>query len=67
MLPPGAKLRRFLSSRDGGEGEVRALEQALKHGTISRVLILARWIGHSTTARILKLCRKLEIVFVLIP
>lgn len=67
MLPPGAELRQFQGARYGGDGEIRALEQALKRGTIRRVLILARWNGHSATDRILKLCRKLGIVFVLIP
>jgi hypothetical protein len=67
MIPPGATLRRFLSTRYGGEGEIRALEQALKRGRISRVLILARWNGHSATERILKLCRTLDVPFEVIP
>lgn len=58
-IPDGARIYR--SSRSGGDGELRRLLAALRAGAIERVLILARWNGHSATAAVQKLCRRLGI------
>lgn len=46
----------FRAARDGGNGELRRLEAAVKGGAIARVIILARFNGHSATRRIRHLC-----------
>lgn len=56
---PDCDVHLFLARRYGGNGELRRLEKALRSGRIDRVLILARWNGHSATTRILRLCRAL--------
>jgi hypothetical protein len=47
----------FMAPRDGGNGELRRLEAALRAGSIDRVVILARWNGHAATRRVRRLCR----------
>lgn len=61
LLPPGACVRRFQSTRCGGVGEARALMRALRAGGVSLVLILARWNGHAATRSVQSLCRLLGI------
>lgn len=46
----------FLATRDGGNGELRRLEAAVKGGAITLVIILARFNGHSATRRVRQLC-----------
>ncbi len=58
---PGCRVRLYQGRRYGGNGELRRLEQALKAGTIDRLIVLARWNSHSVTARILRICRRLQI------
>jgi len=58
---PGCQVRKFLSRRAGGNGELRRLEAALRAGSIHRVVVLSRWNGHSGTQRVARLCRKLGI------
>ena len=56
----------FRSPRDGGRGEARRLEKALKSGTIGTVVVLVRWNSHSTTRKIRKLCARLGVRVVLV-
>lgn len=60
-------VRVFPARRYGGNGPVRRLEQALRAGGFDRVLVLARWNGHSATGRVLRLCRQLGIPFRVVP
>jgi len=46
----------FRAPRDGGNGELRRLEAAIKAGSISRVVILSRFNGHSATQKIRRTC-----------
>lgn len=46
----------FRATRDGGNGELRRLEAAVKGGAITRVIILARFNGHSATGRVRQIC-----------
>lgn len=57
----GCEVRVFLGRRYGGNGELRRLERSLRSGRIDRVLILARWNGHSATTLVIRLCRALGI------
>ena len=58
---PGCRLRIFAARRFGGNGELRRFECALKAGSFDRVIVLARWNGHSVTRRALRLCRRLGV------
>ncbi len=51
----------FMSTRYGGNGEVRRLTAALRGGRIRRVLLLTRWNGHSAVNAIRALCRDLGV------
>ena len=64
---PGCVLRTFEGGRSGGNGELRRFERALKAGSFDRVIVLARWNGHSVTRRALRLCRRLGIPFTVHP
>ena len=61
------KLSIFLAKRYGGNGELRRLEAALACRSFDRVIILARWNGHSATRRALRLCRRHRIPFEVVP
>lgn len=66
-LPAGNRFRVFRGRRYGGNGELRRLEAALRSGSIDRLIILARWNGHSSTTRALRLCRRYGVSWQLIP
>ncbi|MCK6527592.1 hypothetical protein L6R50_08520 [Myxococcota bacterium] len=57
----------FMAGRAGGNGEPRRLEAALRSGSITRVVILARWNGHATTRRIRRVCRTLGVPVEVVP
>lgn len=57
----------FQAPRFGGNGEARRLEAAIRSGSIDRVVILARWNGHSSTQAVRRLCRRLGIPVVVVP
>ena len=57
----------FRARRYGGNGELRRLEAALACRSFDRVIILARWNGHSATRHALRLCRRLGIPFEVVP
>lgn len=62
-LPTGTAedARVFQSPRDGGNGELRRLEAALRGGGFARVVIVTRWNAHSATTKVRALCRRLGI------
>ena len=57
----------FCGRRYGGNGELRRLESALRAGSLDRVVILARWNGHSATVRVRRLCRLRGVPVVVVP
>lgn len=51
-------------SRDaGGNGELRRLEEAVRYGKITRVVVLARFTGHSGLARLRLICKERGVSF----
>jgi hypothetical protein len=58
-----SRVRVFKSTRFGGNGGLKRLVASLKAGGVDRVIILARWIGHSAAGRVLAVCRKLGVPF----
>jgi hypothetical protein len=46
----------YRSPRDGGNGELRRLEHALRSGSFQRVVILASFNGHAATVRVRHIC-----------
>ncbi len=58
---PGCDVRVFQAGRYGGNGELKRLEMALRAGGVDRLVVLARWNGHSATRAALRLCRKLGV------
>jgi hypothetical protein len=47
----------FGSRESAGAGPVRRLEAALRSGSYGTVIVLARWIAHSTADRVRHVCR----------
>jgi len=56
-----ARIRVYRSPRDGGNGDLRRLTDALKAGGVDQVVILARFNSHSATTPIRRLCRRLGV------
>lgn len=61
------EVRIYKGRRFGGNGELRRLERALRAGGIDRLLVLARWNGHSAVGRVLRLCRQIGVPFEIVP
>lgn len=57
----------FQGRRFGGNGELRRLEQAIRAGSFALVVILARWNGHATTSKVLRLCRRRGVTVMIVP
>lgn len=57
----------FQGRRFGGNGELRRLEQAIRAGSFTLVVILARWNGHATTSKVLRLCRSRGVTVMIVP
>ncbi len=55
---PDARVRIFQSSRYGGNGPARRLERAIKAGGVDKVIVLARWNGHSQVNHLRRVCRQ---------
>ena len=53
----------FQLSRNGGNGELRRLENALRAGAIGEVIVLRKWNGHSGTNKVRRLCRQLGVPY----
>jgi hypothetical protein len=47
----------YKAPRDGGNGELRRLESAIKAGGIARVLVIARFNAHSGMKKLRRTCR----------
>lgn len=56
----------FKSPRDGGNGDARRLEAALRAGSFGTLIVLIRWNSHSTTRKLRLLCKKLGVEIVVI-
>lgn len=63
----GCDVRIFQACRFGGNGQLKRLEMALRAGGVDRLVVLARWNGHSATRAAFRLCRKLGIPIAVIP
>lgn len=48
----------YPSAGDGGPHHVQRLIESIRHGGVSQVFILARWIGHSASGRIRVVARR---------
>jgi hypothetical protein len=48
----------FQAPGDGGNGDLRRLQSALRAGSIGLVVIVARWNSHSATTAVRTLCKK---------
>lgn len=66
-FPTDCDIRHFLSKRDGGNGEMKRLENTLRSGTIDRLVILTRWNGHGATCKARRLCRALGVPVTVVP
>ena len=64
---PGADVRVFQGRRFGGNGELKRLERSMRAGAIDRLVVLARWNGHSATTFAVRLARRLGIPVEVIP
>lgn len=53
----GDRVVLYGSRGDAGTGPARRLEAALRTGTYKLVVVLARWIGHSTFEQVRRACR----------
>jgi hypothetical protein len=56
-------LRCYGGARHSGNGELRRLLAALRSGTISEVLILWRWLGHSEVETIIATCNACGVAY----
>ena len=64
---PGADVRVFLGRRYGGNGELKRLERSMRAGSVDRLVVLARWNGHSATTYAVRLARRLRVPFEIVP
>ena len=55
---PGLEIRTAASTREAGNGSMRAFQAALRHGAVDRVVILARWLGHSQSRAVRRACQR---------
>lgn len=62
-LPPveGASIRRFPSSRDGGNGGHRSALAAIRSGSVALVIIHVRFMGHGDSHNLREVCRKARV------
>lgn len=64
---PGEEVRIFRGRRYGGNGELKRLERSMRAGSVDRLVVLARWNGHSATTYAVRLARRLGIPFEVVP
>ncbi len=64
---PGTDVRIFQGRRYGGNGELKRLERSMRSGSVDRLVILARWNGHSATTFAARLARRLGIPVEVVP
>jgi len=56
----------FASPRDGGSGDARRLEAALRAGSFGTLVVLTRWNSHSRTRRLRRLCASIGAAVVMV-
>lgn len=66
-LPPCIVLNRYGSSRHAGNGEQRRLIEAIHAGMVDLVVLLVRWVGHSTSGRVRAACRRASVPVLIVP
>ena len=66
-LPSHVVLERYSSSRYAGNGEQRRLVEAIHAGMVDLVVLLVRWVGHSTSGRVRSACRRASVPVLIIP
>lgn len=66
-LPPNVALERYGSARNVGNGEQRRLIESIHAGMVDLVVLLVRWVGHSTTGRVRAACRRASVPVLIIP
>lgn len=66
-LPPHVVLERYGSRRDTGNGEQRRLIESIHAGVVDLVVLLVRWVGHSTSGRVRDACRRASVPVLIIP
>lgn len=66
-LPTEIALERYGSRRDMGNGEQRRLIESIQGGMVDLVVLLVRWVGHSTTGRVRDACRRASVPVLIIP
>lgn len=64
-LVKAPKVTVFKSPRDGGNGDARRLEAALRKGSFGTLIVLTRWNSHSTTRKLRRLCKRLGVDIVM--
>lgn len=61
LSPLAGKVRYFASPGDGGNGDTRRLETAIRAGGVDLVIIVTRWQSHGAANHIYRLCRQLGV------
>jgi len=57
----GRSIRHFPSSREGGNGTIRAARDAIQGGAFDLVLFLVRWLGHPEFDALVSACRSAHV------
>lgn len=55
------RISTFPSARDGGNGDVKRLLAAVAGGTIDVVILMTRWLGHSTSHAVTAACKRHDV------
>lgn len=55
----------FRSPREGGNGDVRRLEAALRSRTIGTLIVLTRWNSHSATRKLRRVAKSCGVEIVM--
>jgi len=66
-MEEAARVVYYRAPRNGGNGELRVLDAALRAGTFGRESILARWNNHADTRAIRRVCKRLGISVEVVP
>lgn len=56
--PPGVEIRRYGSNRFRGNGSLRRVLATIDMGGLDAVVVLVRWLGHSTSETVRAACRR---------
>jgi hypothetical protein len=58
QYPAEVVVRRFRSAKYGGNGSIRSAIGAIRSGSIDAVVLLTRWMGHSSFRSIRETCQR---------